>query len=86
MKLSTGRRVVVQSFSLPNGNLLIPSRMGHDRTLCEWVEVAPGSSEHKRWLPVAVEAPDPREMEEYKAWYAEIQATPEYQEWLASKT
>jgi hypothetical protein len=68
IKTDTGKVVRIKAFRLPNGNLVIPQRMERDRTKAEWVEVEPGSSLHKRWLPVAVDEPDPRDSAEYKAW------------------
>lgn len=56
----SGRIVEIKSIRLANGNLLIPARATHDRTQVVWKEVEPGTSDHKRWLPVAVEEPDPR--------------------------
>ncbi len=55
-----GRIVEIKAIRLPNGNLLIPRRQAADRDQVELVEVRPGSSDHKRWLPVAVDEPDPR--------------------------
>lgn len=59
VKIGT-RFLEVKSILLPSGNLLIPSRTEADRRMVEWREVEPGTSDHKRWLPVAVEEPDPR--------------------------
>jgi hypothetical protein len=61
IKLQTGQRVTVQAVRLPSGNLVIPSRHPDDRDVATWREVAPGDADHKRWLPVAVDGPDPRE-------------------------
>lgn len=60
MKLDGGRIVEIKSIRLSNGNLLIPRRKAEDRRQAEWAEVAPGTSDYKRWLPVAVDEPDPR--------------------------
>ena len=57
---SSGRVVEVYAIRLPSGALLIPSRHDADRRHFTWREVAPGTSDHKRWLPVAVDEPDPR--------------------------
>lgn len=62
IKLNGGRVVTVESIRLKNGNLLIPKRREDDPTLTKLVEVKPGSSDHKRWLPVAVDGPDPRKV------------------------
>jgi len=85
VKLFGGRIVEIKSVLLPNGNLVISRRMAHDRNMVDWVEVAPGTSDHKRWLPVAVKEADPRSTPEYKTWRAQIEATPEYQEWLSKQ-
>lgn len=60
IKLNSGRIVVIESIRLKNGNLLIPRRRTDDWSLTELVEVEPGTSEYKRWLPVAEDKPDPR--------------------------
>ena len=60
IKLFGGRVVEVKSIRLQNGNLLIPRRKADDWNQAEWAEVEPGSSDYKRWLPVAVDEPDPR--------------------------
>lgn len=60
IKLNGGRIVEVESIRLANGNLLIPSRHPDDRSQAVWAEVEAGSSDYKRWLPVAVDKPDPR--------------------------
>jgi hypothetical protein len=60
VKLRSGQVIVVKAIRLPNGNLLIPKRMAHDRTEVGWAEVEPGTSDFKRWTPVAVDEPDPR--------------------------
>jgi hypothetical protein len=73
VKLHSGAVVSVKAILLPNGNLLIPRRMEHDRTLAEWAEVAPGNSDYRRWLPVAVSESDPRETAEYRAWRAQVE-------------
>lgn len=75
IKLRSGLKVTVKSILLPNGNLLIPKRLPEDRNQAEWVEVTPGTSDHKRWLPVSIAEPDPREHSDYKKWKAEIDAT-----------
>ena len=62
IKTHTGRIVTIESIRLKNGNLLIPGRDPKDRTQAIWVEVAPGSSDYKRWLPVAEDKPDPRKV------------------------
>jgi hypothetical protein len=61
VKLHSGRIVEIKSIRLANGNLLIPARSEEDRTVVVWQEVEPGTSLHKRWLPVAEDEPDPRE-------------------------
>lgn len=61
LKTHTGRIVHMESIRLSNGNLLIPGRHPDDRSQAVWMEVEPGSSDYKRWLPVAVDKPDPRE-------------------------
>lgn len=60
IKLAGGRIIEIKSIRLANGNLLIPSRRADDRTQVEWREVEPGTGDHKRWLPVASDEPDPR--------------------------
>lgn len=60
IKLDGGRVVTVKSIRLANGNLLIPRRTVDDRDVVDWVEVAPGSSDFKRWSSVACDEPDPR--------------------------
>ena len=60
VKLSGGRTIAIESIRLANGNLLIPKRKADDPSQVELVEVAPGTSDYKRWLPVAVDKPDPR--------------------------
>jgi hypothetical protein len=60
VKLNGGRVVTVESIRLANGNLLIPRRREDDRTQVDWAEVEPGTSDYKRWLPVAEDKPDPR--------------------------
>lgn len=59
-KLSSGKRIVLKSIRLANGNLLVRVRSAADRTVPEWQEAAPGSSLFKRWAQVAVDEPDPR--------------------------
>lgn len=85
IKLNSGTIAYFKSWRLPNGNLLILQRMGHDRTLLEYVEVAPGSSLNKRWQGVSVnvpdDEPDPRESPSYIKKQTAIKATKEYQEW-----
>jgi hypothetical protein len=56
----TGKLLTVKSIHLANGNLLVLQRTAADRTKVEWVEAAPGTPLYKRWLPVAVDEPDPR--------------------------
>jgi hypothetical protein len=60
IKMHSGVRVEVKSIRLKNGNLLIPRRRADNRKVVELVEVKPGSADYKRWLPVAVDEPDPR--------------------------
>lgn len=60
LKLQSGRIVEIKAIRLSNGNLLIPARDDADRTQAVWKEVAPGTSDFKRWLPVACDDPDPR--------------------------
>lgn len=60
IKLDGGRIVTVKSIRLANGNLLVLQRRADDRAQLEWVEVAPGTSQYKRWLPVAIDEADPR--------------------------
>jgi len=60
VKFRSGRVAVVKSIRLPNGNLLIPQRHSDDPSQAVWCEVEPGTSLYKRWLPVAVDEPDPR--------------------------
>ena len=60
IKLATGHTITIESIRLKNGNLLIPGRDPNDRTQATWVEVEPGSSDYKRWLPVSEDKPDPR--------------------------
>lgn len=60
LKTDTGKILIIKSIRLPNGNLVIPSRAEHNRKEFAWREVAPGTSDYKRWLPVAVDEPDPR--------------------------
>ena len=60
IKLNGGRIVEVMSIRLKNGNLLIPRRRADDPSVTELVEVEPGTSDYKRWLPVAEDRPDPR--------------------------
>ena len=67
-----GRKIRIYSVKLPNGNLVIPKRMEHDRNEVDWVEVAPGSSDHKRWSFVACEEADPRTTSAYKQWKASL--------------
>lgn len=62
IKLNGGRIVTIESIRLPNGNLLIPGRDPSDRARAIWVEAEPGTSEYKRWLPVAEDKPDPRKV------------------------
>lgn len=76
----SGRMVEVKSIRLPNGSLLIPERMPHDRTSVHWVMVKPGTSLFKRWAGVAVDEPDPRQNADYKAWLAAIHASAAYRE------
>lgn len=47
----------MQAYKLPNGNLLIPFiAEAPGKALGDgMVEVSPGSSDYKRWLPFAVE-------------------------------
>jgi hypothetical protein len=59
-KLNGGRMVEIKSIHLQNGNLLIPSRHPENRKQMAWLEVEPGTSLYKRWLPVAVDESDPR--------------------------
>lgn len=59
VKTESGRIVEVKSIRLANGNLLVPRR-NRAESRAEWVEVRPGEPEFKRWLPVAVDEPDPR--------------------------
>jgi hypothetical protein len=59
IKTASGRIVEVKAIRLPNGNLLVPRR-NRAENRAEWAEVAPGSPEFKRWLPVAVDEADPR--------------------------
>lgn len=61
LKTDAGRIIEIKSIKLVNGNLLIPQRTAENRNIAEWVEVEPGTSLYKRWLPVAVDEPDPRE-------------------------
>ncbi len=61
IKLFGGRVVELKAIRLPNGNLLIPHRQAADRAQVELVEVRPGTSDYKRWLPVAVDEPDSRQ-------------------------
>lgn len=56
---SSGRKVEVKSIRLANGNLLILKRPAPDQRH-EWTEVAPGTSDYKRWAGVMVDEPDPR--------------------------
>jgi hypothetical protein len=78
IKFNSGRVLVIKSILLPNGNLVHPQRMEHDRTLTEWVEVSPGENSHKRWLPVSEPGSDPREDPEYQSKLAKVKTTPEY--------
>lgn len=66
--MDTGKIVVIKSVILPNGNLLIPARTKENWKIADWIEVEPGTPEFKRWFPVSVEEPDPREAEDYKVW------------------
>lgn len=68
LKTDTGRVIVIKSVLLPNGNLLIPARMEEDRKTADWREVEPGTSDYKRWLPVAENEADPRDSKEYIEW------------------
>jgi len=85
VKMHTGRVVEIKSVLLPSGNLVVPRRMEHDRKIVDWIEVVPGTSDHKRWLPVAVKEADPRSTPEYKAFRTWVEASPEYQEWLSKQ-
>jgi hypothetical protein len=60
IKLAGGMRGTVKSIRLANGNLLILKRTEADRNEVEWVEVEPGTSDFKRWAPVACDEADPR--------------------------
>ena len=60
VKTHSGRIVEIYSIRLPNGNLLIQVPDPADRSKAIWSEVKPGSSEFKRWLPVAEDGADPR--------------------------
>lgn len=80
-----GRWITVKSVRLPNGHLVIPQRMAHDRTVTEWVEVMPGSSEHKRWLPVAEDEPDPRLSPDYLAHMKAVVASDSYKKWMRTQ-
>lgn len=59
-KTASGRMVAVKSIRLSNGNLLIP-KLDRATNRAEWVEVTPAQPEYKRWMPVSVDEPDPRE-------------------------
>lgn len=72
IKTDSGRIIILKSVMLSNGNLLIPKRLEHG---VDWVEVDPTSADYKRWLPVAVDEPDPRIAADYLAW--KIEATNE---------
>jgi len=85
IKSDTGRIWTVKAIRLANGNLLIPQRMEHDRRLVDWVEAAPGTSGFKRWSLVASDESDPRNSHEYQTWRAQIESTPEYQQWKADQ-
>lgn len=61
VKLAGGRTITIKSIKLANGNLLIPSRSPEDWHAVVWREVEPGTSDFKRWWPVAVDETDPRE-------------------------
>lgn len=74
VKFPSGRKIEMKSIRLRNGNLVIPRRMEHDRTVVEWVEVKPGTSDFKRWSGVAVDEPDPRKDPEYKKWHKQQKA------------
>jgi hypothetical protein len=53
-------KVTIKSIRLRNGRLLIPARAADDQDEVVWKEVAPGTSDFKRWSAVAVQEPDPR--------------------------
>ena len=58
-KLDTGGKHWIKSVKLPNGNLCILKRPAEGGEHV-WTEVAPGTSDYKRWKNVAVDEPDPR--------------------------
>jgi len=86
IKLSGGRKVHLFSVRLPNGNLVIITRMPHNRKIGEWKEFPPGSGEYKRWFGLAIDGPDPRDDPKYKARMEAIYTSPEYVKWLANPT
>lgn len=53
-------KMTIKSVLLPNGNLVIPARSEKDRDEIVWKEVAPGTSDYKRWKAVSVQEADPR--------------------------
>jgi hypothetical protein len=74
IKLHTGQRIEIKAVRLDNGNLVIPARHEKDRSEPIWIEVTPGTSDYKRWLPVAVDEPDPRSDPLYQDRISKLEA------------
>jgi hypothetical protein len=67
-KTPTGRIITYKAYLLRNGNLVIPQIISRDPQFVGWVEVEKGTSAHKRFWPVRVTEPDPRQSKLYNAY------------------
>lgn len=81
VKMQSGVLAEIYAVRLPNGNVVVPAHMPHDRGKAYWKMVKPDSREAKWFSGVTIDGPDPRQDPDYKARLAAIRATPEYRKW-----
>ena len=55
-------------YLLDNGNIVIPQIISREPLFVGWVEVEPGTAEHKRFLAKARREPDIRQTEPYRSY------------------